>query len=75
MEITPRGRIVDHTIHKTIINSKRRFTYEEVQQIIDENKGDFLDDIIQLNKIAVILRSKRMREGSFDFIGKSFNVK
>lgn len=66
--LTPRGKVVDYKIHKTIINSKRRFTYEEVQQIIDKKSGDFVEDILQLNKIAETLRSKRMREGSFDFI-------
>ncbi len=68
VEIAPRGKIVDYKIHKTIINSKRRFTYEEVQQIITSEAGDFADDILQLNKIAEILRNKRMSEGSFDFI-------
>jgi ribonuclease R len=67
-EITPRGRIIDYKINKTIINSKKRFTYEEVQQIITKEEGDFADDIIQLNKIAIILRNKRMSEGSFDFM-------
>jgi len=68
VEITPRGKIVNYKIHKTVINSKRRFTYEEVQQIITDEAGDFSEDILQLNKIAEILRNKRMSEGSFDFI-------
>ncbi|HMN48206.1 MAG TPA: ribonuclease R [Ignavibacteriaceae bacterium] len=68
VEISPRGKVIDYKIHKTIINSKRRFTYEEVQKIITDEQGDFVDDILQLNKLAVTLRSKRMREGSFDFI-------
>lgn len=66
--LTPRGKVVEYQIHKTIINSKRRFTYEEVQLIITQKKGDYADDILQLNNLAVTLRSKRMREGSFDFI-------
>lgn len=68
VEITPRGRIVDYKISKTVINSKRRFTYEEAQKIIDDESGDFAEDILSLNKLAVILRSKRMKEGSFDFM-------
>jgi ribonuclease R len=68
VEITSRGKIVNYKIQKSIINSKRRFTYEEVQQIIENTDGDFSQDIIELNKIATILRNKRMREGSFDFI-------
>jgi ribonuclease R len=68
VEITPRGKLVDYKIHKTIIKSKRRFTYEEVQEIIEKESGDFSEDILALNKIAVILRKNRMKEGSFDFI-------
>lgn len=68
VEISARGRIVNYRINKSIINSKRRFTYEEAQKVIDEEKGDFAEDILALNKLAVILRNKRMREGSFDFM-------
>ena len=75
VEITPRGRIVDYKIHKTIINSKRRFTYEEVQNIIDVETGQFVDDILALNRIAITLRKKRMSEGSFDFISPEVKFK
>lgn len=75
VEITPRGKLVDYTIHKTIINSKRRFTYEEAQYIIDSKTGDLSEDILQLNKLAQILRKKRMKEGSFDFISPEVKFK
>jgi ribonuclease R len=75
VEMTERGKIIDYSIHKTIINSKRRFTYDEAQQVIDEGKGDLAEDILQLNKIAKIFRSKRMREGSFDFISPEVKFK
>lgn len=68
IEITARGKLVNYVISKTIINSKRRFTYEEVQGIIETGKGDYSEDVLQLNSLAEILRKKRMREGSFDFI-------
>lgn len=68
VEMTPRGKIINYTIDKTIINSKRRFTYEEAQKVIDEGTGDLADDILLLNKIAEQFRKKRMREGSFNFI-------
>lgn len=66
-EMTERGKLVDYNIVKTVINSKRRFTYEDAQQIIETGKGDFAEDILLLNKIAKSLRTKRMREGSIDF--------
>jgi ribonuclease R len=67
IEFTKRGKIVKYEIAKTIINSKRRFTYEEVQEIIDSEKGDFVNEILQMNSLAQTLRKKRLREGSIDF--------
>jgi ribonuclease R len=67
VEITPRGKVLYYQIAKTVINSKRRFNYDEVQEIIEKEEGEFVEDILSLNKIAKILRQKRMRSGSFDF--------
>ena len=75
IEMTPRGKIIDYSINKTIINSKRRFTYDEAQKVIDEGKGDLADDILLLDKIAQQFRKKRMREGSFDFISPEVKFK
>ena len=66
-ELTKRGKLVDYKIGKSVINSKRRFTYEEVQEIIDKGKGDFSDELYLLNSLAQTLRKKRMRTGSIDF--------
>lgn len=67
VELSARGRIVDYQIRKTVINSKRRFNYDEVQKIIETGEGEFAEDILQLDKLAKLLRRKRMKEGSFDF--------
>lgn len=66
-EITSKGEVINHQIAKTIINSKRRFSYEEVQMIIESGKGDYSKEVILLNDIARILRNKRMKAGSFEF--------
>ena len=67
VELTIRGKLVKYEIKKSIINSKRRFNYDEVQEIIEKGKGDFHYDIIELNNLAQTLRKKRMREGSIEF--------
>ena len=67
VELTKRGKIVKYEIEKSIINSKRRFTYEEVQEIIDSEKGDFVKEILQMNSLAQTLKAKRLREGGIDF--------
>ncbi len=66
-ELTKRGKLVDYKIGKSIINSKRRFSYEEVQEIIDKGEGDFSEEIYLLNSLAQTLRKKRMSTGSIDF--------
>ncbi len=67
VEITPAAKVVSYEIKKSIINSKRRFTYEEVQKIIEDGKGEFSDKILQLNDIAQKLRAKRIKKGSINF--------
>jgi len=67
VEITKRGKIENYQIKKTIINSKRRFTYDEVQEIIENGKGDFESEVLLLNEIAQILRKKRFRDGGIEF--------
>ncbi|KUO63285.1 exoribonuclease R [bacterium BRH_c32] len=66
-EITKRGKVENYEIKKSIINSKRRFTYEEVQDIIEKKEGDFKDEIETLLKISTTLRQKRMKNGSINF--------
>lgn len=67
VELTKRGKVGSYEIKKSIINSKRRFTYEEVQQIIENNKGDYKEEILMLNELAQTLRKKRFREGGIEF--------
>lgn len=67
VELTPRGRIVDYQIAKTIINSKKRFTYADAQEVLDKGKGEFSDELIRLDKVAKTLRKKRVKKGSINF--------
>jgi len=66
-ELTAKGKLAGYEIKKSVIQSKRRFTYEEAQEIIDSGDGDCSEDLLCLNKLAQTLRRKRMREGSIDF--------
>lgn len=66
-ELNQYGEVVGQWIGKTVIHSKRRFNYDEVQEII-EGKGDALaEEIKVLNDLAHRLRKKRMQEGSIAF--------
>lgn len=69
MEITPNGKVVDYQISKSIIHSKRRFTYQEVQDILDDRQSDdpFREVLGQMHKLSRLLRKKRFAAGSIDF--------
>jgi len=74
-EITENGKIVNYEIHKTIINSNRRFTYEEVQEIIENKAGDYAKEIEILNNIAKTIRKKRLKAGAITFDKKEVKFK
>ena len=62
-----KAEVKDYRIRHTVIKSNRRFTYEEAQDIIETGKGEYKEEILELNKLAQILREKRMANGSINF--------
>ena len=66
-DMNEKAEVKDYRIKHTVIKSDRRFTYEEAQNIIETGEGDFKDEILQLNKLAQILREKRLSAGAIDF--------
>lgn len=75
-EISNEAEIKKQWFGKTVIHSDRRFTYEEAQEIIETETGDFSDELLTLNQLAVKLRNKRFESGSiaFDRIEIKFNI-
>lgn len=66
-EMNEKAEVKDYRIRHTVIKSNRRFTYEEVQNIIETGEGDYKEEILELNRLAQILREKRMAAGSINF--------
>ena len=64
-DITEKGEIKDSRIAHTVINSDRRFTYEEAQQIIETKEGDYKEEVLMLDTIAKALREKRFGSNQF----------
>jgi ribonuclease R len=52
---------------KTVINSNKRFTYEEAQEIISKGEGLFAKELGTLNNIAKILQKQKFANGAIDF--------
>ncbi len=68
MEVSPGGRVLKYRIAETVIRSKRRFSYEEVQAIIEGGADDpFADHIRVMYELSKKLIKKRRQLGSLDF--------
>ncbi|MBS1538166.1 MAG: ribonuclease R [Bacteroidetes bacterium] len=67
MEFTPKGLLKNYEIAETAIKSKKRFTYNEVQEIIISGKGKHLELINNLFTLSKLLRAKRFEKGGLDF--------
>jgi len=68
MEVAPNGKVVNHSVKETVIRSKQRFVYDEVQDILDgKNRHKYETELKTLQTLANILLEKRFREGSVNF--------
>src|SRR5262249_5782695 len=65
--LDPRGTVTDFRIEKSVIHSKRRFTYEEVQRIIEGGRGDHAETIRRMHRLSQTFLKKRMADGGIDF--------
>ncbi|MFA6536109.1 MAG: ribonuclease R [Candidatus Paceibacterota bacterium] len=65
--IDDKARITEKWFGKTIINSDKRFTYEEAQETIDGKKTDYREELLTLNRLGKIMREEKFRKGAIDF--------
>ena len=66
-ELDEKANIVTEWFGKTVINSNRRFTYEEAQEVIETKEGDYTSEILKLNELAYILRDRKFKNGAISF--------
>ena len=52
---------------RTVIFSDRRFTYEEAQERLENQEGDFCEEIAQLNHLAKKIKKDRFKKGAVNF--------
>ena len=74
-EITPKGNVKAHWIGRTVIHSNHRFSYEEVQEIIEKEEGLYRDEILLLNHISQKFRKQRFKKGAINFSSQEVRFK
>jgi ribonuclease R len=66
-QINNRAEIKHSWIGRTVIHSNHRFTYEEVQDIIEKKDGLHHKAILLLNDLAQQFRKQRFKAGAINF--------
>ena len=72
MEIDKEGNIVNYSIVNSVINSDLKMSYDKVNDILKNNNIDpeykkFSKTLLLMNQLALILRKKRICDGSIEF--------
>ena len=66
-ELTDKAEVITEWFGKTIINSDKRFSYNEAQEVIDTDEGDMNEQVQVIHRLSRILREKRFASGAFGF--------
>ncbi|WP_243517336.1 MULTISPECIES: ribonuclease R [unclassified Candidatus Cardinium] len=66
-ELDAVGNLYDQWLGETVIHSNKRFSYQEAQENIDDQRGDFYQALTLLNDLAKQLRKKRLAKGAINF--------
>jgi ribonuclease R len=64
MTVDKNGNVITYKITPSIIRSKKRYTYTEVQNLLDTGENALINAMDELRQI---LRTKRERRGALDF--------
>ena len=72
MTINSQGKVLDHDIFLSVINSKKKMTYKNVNKILMENNipegyEPFVNNLKLMQELANILRKEKINRGYIDF--------
>jgi len=74
-QISPKAQVKQHWLGKTVIHSDHRFTYEEVQEIIETKEGIYAEQLLTLNQLAQRFRKQRFKNGAINFSSQEVRFK
>lgn len=74
-QLNEKAEIKQYWLGRTVIHSDHRFTYEEVQAIIEEKAGLYSEEILLLNDLAQKMRGKRFKNNAINFSSQEVRFK
>ncbi len=68
-EINASGKVLNSWFGRTVINSNKRYAYEDAQKVIESGDDPYKNEINQLQAWAKLMRAERLRKGALEFSG------
>ncbi|HEV8666812.1 MAG TPA: ribonuclease R [Candidatus Paceibacterota bacterium] len=65
--INKNGEVLERKFAKTVIRSNKRFTYEDAQEILNRQSGEYITELNILRDLSRTMRTKREKAGAIDF--------
>lgn len=66
-EMNDNAEVLKQWFGRTVTHSDRRFTYEEAQERIETKEGDLAEEILVLDRLAKLMRERRIKNGAITF--------
>ena len=66
-EITKDAKVIKEWYGQTIIHSNKRFSYQAAQKVLDNQQGDYFEELNTLMDISRIIRKERHDAGAIAF--------
>jgi len=72
MEVNEKGKVVNYKIMESVINSKKKMTYEDLNKLfnnedIDESYETFIEDLQSMRELSDILSKSKNKRGYLNF--------
>ena len=79
MFISPEGRIISYEIYNSVINSKKKMNYDDVNKILDKKeipKGyeNFVYDLLVMEELSEKFNKTNKKEGKVDFASDEIKI-
>ena len=66
-EMDNNANVIHEWFGRGVIHSDRRFSYEEAQEILEQQTGNFSEELRTLNELAYLLRDRKFKHGAISF--------
>lgn len=73
------ANVIDYDIYESVINSKKKMTYESVNRILEENKIDngyeyYVDNLKLMEELSSKIRKNKVKRGYIEFLSDEIKI-